>query len=126
MSFPENDRKTQSKSGKTFPDDRGYNRAPISPAIADALRAEFGRAGAAVKVVARLTDANERTVRNWFEGKNAPSGENLIVLIHHSDAVLETVLGLSRRSELLVVGKLDSLRTQLEQVVVALGELKGR
>ena len=75
--------------------------------------------------MARLTATNECTVHNWFEGKNAPSGENLIVLIRHSDAVLETVLGLSRRSELLVVGKLDSLRTQLEQIVVALGELKG-
>lgn len=126
MSFPENDRKVQFKSGRSLPDDRRYNHAPIPPAIAKALKAELGRAGAAVKGVARLTAANERTVRNWFEGKNAPSGENLIVLIHHSDAVLETVLGLSRRSELLVVGKLDSLRTQLERILVALSELKGR
>lgn len=64
--------------------------------------------------------------RATASSQNAPSGENLIVLIQHSDAVLETVLGLSRRSELLVVGKLDSLRSQLEQVVVALGELQGR
>ena len=27
--------------------------------------------------VAMITDANERTVRNWFEGKNGPSGESL-------------------------------------------------
>ena len=76
--------------------------------------------------MARLTATNECTVHNWFEGKNAPSGENPIVLIHHSAAALETVLGLSRSSKLLVVGKLDSPRTQLEEIVVALGGLKGR
>jgi len=36
-------------------------------------------------------------VRNWFEGKNGPSGENLMALIRYSDAVLAMVLQLSGR-----------------------------
>jgi hypothetical protein len=42
-----------------------------------------------VKRVARLADAKERGVRNWFEfeAKNGPSGEHLIALMRRSDVV---------------------------------------
>ena len=63
-----------------------------------ALATDFGASPSAVKRVARLTSANERAVRNWFEGKNAPSGENLVGLMRHSDAVLSSVLILADRS----------------------------
>jgi hypothetical protein len=50
--------------------------------------------------VAKLVGSNERTVRNWFDGRNGPSGEHLVVLMHHSDAVVGTVLTLSGRDGL--------------------------
>ena len=85
MSRPKNDRKVQSESGKTFqdPDTESFVRA-----IAGALKAEFGATPSALKTVAQLTHSNERTVRNWLEGKNGPTG------------VLGTVLELADRRDL--------------------------
>ncbi len=65
---------------------------PFAMVIAGALRREFGTSAVAVKQVAFLARANERAVKNWFDAKNAPSGENLVSLMRHSDEVLETVL----------------------------------
>ncbi|WP_375269518.1 hypothetical protein [Phenylobacterium sp.] len=97
MSFTENDRKVRSKSGRVLPDE-SYQGVPYSAAIADALASEFGSVRAAVKNLARLTNTNERAVRNWFDGKNGPSGKSLIRLMQHSDATFGVVLGLCRRS----------------------------
>ena len=49
--------------------------------IPSTLRAEFGSSTSSVKTVARLTRTNERAVRNWSDGKNGPSGENLVSLM---------------------------------------------
>jgi len=56
MSFPKNDRKIQSKSGKTFPN--GDVGDGFSIVISKALKAEFGQTPAAVKTVANLAGAN--------------------------------------------------------------------
>ena len=53
---------------------------------------------AGIEVVVQLTGANERTVRNWFDAKNGPSGEFLVALCRHSDEVLATVLKLAGRA----------------------------
>ena len=62
--------------------------------------------------------ANERAVRNWFEARNGPSGEHLVMLMHHSPAVVEAVLALSGRMDLvqtkLIVDARDSVRHILE------------
>ena len=81
MSFTENDRKVQSKIGKTFPKRAGYDGPPIAEVIAAALKADFGTAPSAMKHIARLTGANERAVRNWMGGQNRPSAEMLICLM---------------------------------------------
>ena len=65
-----------------------------------------------MKRVARLTAANERTVRNWFEGKNGPSGENLVSLMQHSDAVLDMALVRSGRDRIAAGVALVALREQ--------------
>ena len=85
MSFTENDRKIQSESGKSFPTSNEHARPLFVKTIALALKEEFGGGPSAIKTAARLTRANERTVRNWFEAKNGPSGENLIPLLRYSD-----------------------------------------
>ena len=79
MSFTKNDRNLQPRSGKSFQiGDRQVGPSFIQ-AITSALKTEFGGGPSGLKTVARFTGANERAVRNWFEGKNGPSGENLII-----------------------------------------------
>jgi hypothetical protein len=47
----------------------------------------------------RWTGANERTVKNWIAGTHGPSGEHLIVLAHHSNAVMMVFHQLAKRHE---------------------------
>lgn len=121
MSFSEKDRKLQSEFGKAFPIDGAAQ--PLARTIAFALKAEFGGTPSALKTVAQLTSSNERAVRNWFEAKNGPSAENLVVLMRHSDLVLRTVLGLADRQDLVVAVGLASLRRQLVDAVAAIDGL---
>lgn len=66
-------------------------------AIAAALRAELGPTHQAIKTAMRWTGASERTVKYWLSGERGPSGEHLIRLAQHSDAVLVTVLTMAGR-----------------------------
>lgn len=119
------DRKLRSGSGKKFPP------APPAPgdgeqfatAVSEALRREFGTSPAAVKTVARLARANERAVKNWFDAKNAPSGELLVRLLQHSDEVLESVLHLAERNELLTKKKITDARRELREILAVLDDL---
>jgi hypothetical protein len=122
MSFSKKDRKLQSISGKTF-HSSGDAELSFAEAIALALRQEFGGKPSALKTVAQLTRANERAVRNWFEGKNGPSGANLIVLMRHSDLVLKAVMSLADRQDLVVAVGLAGLRRQLVDAVAAIDGL---
>ena len=81
------------------------------------MRLEWGATPSARKEVCRLTGANERAVRNWFEAKNGPSGENLVHLLRHSHAVLTTVLSLAGRQDLLVSANVMGLRQHLSQLI---------
>lgn len=122
MSLTQNDRNLRSVSG------RKIQRAPdpvpgFAVAIAAALRREFGGSPGAVKAVARVTLANERAVRNWFEAKNGPSGDNLIALIQVSDEVLEAVLRLAGRPELVAAQSLTRARAKLQQMLELIDDL---
>ena len=66
-------------------------------AIADALRCELGLTHRAIKTVMRWTGASERTAKYWLSGERGPSGEHLIRLAQHSDAVLITLLTMAGR-----------------------------
>jgi hypothetical protein len=123
MSRRKNDRKFQSGSGKTFQDldTEGFVRA-----IAVALKAEFGAMPSTLKTVAQLTHSNERAVRNWFEGKNGPSGANLVILMRHSDRVLRTVLELADRRDLVLAVGLTRLRQRLIEAVAEIDSLPRR
>ncbi|WP_293678302.1 hypothetical protein [uncultured Phenylobacterium sp.] len=122
MSFTENDRKLQPESGRSFPPSR--EATPFNESIASALKADFGSARSVVKHVARLTGANDRTVRNWFEGNNGPSGENLVSLMRHSDAVMDVVLLLSRRGRSARGVALLTLRDKLSDAVAAIDAIE--
>ena len=66
-------------------------------AIARALHEELGGTHRAIKMAMRWTGASERTVKYWFAGDRGPSGDHLISLARHSDAVLCVVLALAGR-----------------------------
>ena len=125
MSFTRKDRKLRAQSGKGFP------KVPAGPpsaqrfveALALALRQEYGSSTSTIKTVARLTSTNERTVKNWFDAKNGPTGENLVVLMRHSDIVLQTVLQLAGREDLIVTMTFASTRAKLREMLRMLDQL---
>jgi len=121
MSFTKKDRKIQSESGKTFPE---ISPETLAAAIAFALRTEFGATPSSVKTVAQLTRSNERAVRNWFDSKNGPSADNLVVLMRHSNLVLKTVLELSDRPDLVLASGILGLREQLADVLAAIDKAR--
>ena len=128
MSFPKKDRKFQPRSGKTFPNTHTHQHVvdghAYAIAIADALHRAFGGTHAAVKSVAILTGANERTVKNWFGAKNGPNGQHLIQLAHHSDEVLEVILKLADRAELLTTKMLVDSREKLIEMMDIIDSLR--
>jgi len=62
-------------------------------------------------------------VRNWFDGRNGPSGEHLVTLMRSSTAVLETVLGLAGRQDLATVVLVQDARRRLVTILAALDAL---
>jgi hypothetical protein len=118
MSLTKNDRINRSISGTTFPSGR------FADAIAAALHREYGETHAAVKTVVALTGANERAVKNWFDAKNAPSGEFVVTLCRHSDQVLETLLLRAGREEQVKAKKIVDATNKLREVLVLLDELQ--
>lgn len=124
MSSAQKDRKVRTGAGSVFPDAGRSPRSETFPdRIAQALRRSFGHSPGAVKTVARLTGGNERAVRNWFEGRNAPSAENLVILMRHSDEVLETVMLLASRPAQASVCRLASAKGTLKQMLALVEDL---
>ena len=125
MSPTQKDRNLQSDSGRsiTLPTDRG-DQSSFAEVIAEALRRQYGGTPAAVKIVVRLTRVNERAVKNWFDAKNGPSGENLVGLLRHSDEVLETVLSLAGRQDLIVARKLTGAREKLKEMLAMIDDVQ--
>ncbi|MGW1425753.1 hypothetical protein ACWAT4_37125 [Bradyrhizobium manausense] len=126
MSLPKKDRKIQSVSGNSHPDgtaDLGSSEFALE--IAEALHKEFGETHAAIKTVVALTKANERAVKNWFSAKNGPTGRHLVDLVRISDEVLESVLRMSGRSDLILAKKLGDSKQTLIKMLSLIGELQG-
>ena len=125
MSPTQKDRNLRSDSGRSIPLTAATGDPPSFPeVIAEALRRQYGGTPAAVKIVVRLTRANERAVKNWFDAKNGPSGENLVSLLRHSDEVLETVLALAGRQDLIVARKLTGAREKLKEMLAMIDDLQ--
>lgn len=121
MSFPKNGRKLRPESGKHFPNSAARlalaEDFDFTIVIAEVLREAFGGSAAAAKEVMAFTGAGERTVRNWFEGKNGPSGINLVRLVGHSDEVLEIFLLMADRGDILTAKKLVDARWVLVEML---------
>jgi hypothetical protein len=125
MSSTKKDRKIRPISGKIFLTAPTSSRH-FAEAIAGALRQGFGGTHAAVKTVVSLTGANERSVKNWFDAKNGPSGEHLVDLARHSDDVLEAFLMMSGRGEVIAAKKMVDARRKLHEMLVILDQLEGK
>jgi hypothetical protein len=127
MSLTKRDRKIQSVSRKDVPDgsDAVANGGFVQ-VIAQALHRDFGETHAAAKTVARLTKANERAAKNWFMAKNGPTGKRLVDLIRISDEVLEAVLIMSGRHQLVVAKKLADSKQLLIEMLRLIDELEGQ
>lgn len=123
MSFTGKDRKFRSSGGNDIPDGAEPPPHAFATIVALALHREFGASPAAIKSVANLASANERAVKNWFDAKNAPNGVYLVRLLEHSDEVLEVVLKLSGRHELLTAKKVRDARRQLRKLLLELDAL---
>jgi hypothetical protein len=128
MSFRKNG-KSFPKKGKSFPKkggDGGSNFSPDDRAfamkIASALRTELKDRSSRAKLVAGWTGANERTVKNWISGRYAPSGRHLVVLAQYSDQVLNTILSMADRQDLLFAGKAEDLRRKVIELAAIIGK----
>jgi hypothetical protein len=126
MSPPKKYRKSQPALGNFNPSGvNGIGSAEFARAIAEALRRDFGDTHAAVKTVVALTNANERAVKNWFSAKNGPTGRHLVDLVRSSDEVLEAVLRMSGRNDLILAKKLGDSKQTLIKMLKLIGELQG-
>jgi hypothetical protein len=107
------------KKGKNFPgSSRAARQGPNYVAVVAAcLRNELGDTHQAVKTVMKWTGANERTVKNWLGGRYGPNGEHLICLFRHSDEVLDALLRLAGREEVVATQKLVTVREVLAQAL---------
>lgn len=123
MSLTKKERMIQPLSGKTFPSSGAMSNGQFTGIISEALRREYAGRHGAVKVVARLTGANERAVKNWFAGKNGPSGEHLVVLAQHCSHVLEAFLLLAARGDLITVTRIAEVKNQLKRISLLIDDL---
>lgn len=119
MSFPKKG-KFFPKKGKSFPKrDRGggsdfsLDDRAFAMKIASALNSELKDQHSRAKLIAGWTGANERTVKNWIAGRYAPSARHLVVLARHSDQVLNAILAMAGRQDLLLADKVDDLRRRV-------------
>jgi hypothetical protein len=128
MSFRKKGRKVRPVSGRTFPRSSGTveksDGYDYTAVIAETLREAFGKTGRSVKTVMAYTGAGERAVKNWFEGKNGPNGENLVELVRHSDEVLEALLSMAGREDILAGKLLVDARDKLAEMLEIIDQLK--
>ena len=119
MSFP--------KRGKFFPRYRGRGGSDgngggppdavnFDAEIASALEKMLRDGKIRIKTVAGWTGANERTVKNWVSGRYGPCGSHLIVLMRHSDEVLESVLSMVGLHDLRLAEKLIVMEQHMQEL----------
>jgi hypothetical protein len=128
MSFPKKG-KSFPKKGKSFPKRGGDGSSDFSlddhaftMKIASALTSELKDRNSRAKLVAGWTGANERTVKNWISGRYAPSGRHLVVLAQHSDQVLNAILLMADRQDLLLARGLEDLRRRVLELAAIIGD----
>ena len=126
MSFPKKG-KSFPKKGKSFPNGGGSSDFSLDDhafamKIASALTSELKDRNSRAKLVAGWTGANERTVKNWISGRYAPCGRHLVVLAQHSDQVLNAILSMADRQDLLLARRVGDLRRKVLELAAIIEE----
>lgn len=81
------------KKDQVFPiKPRAISDAELAQIVADALRKDFGDTPSAIKHIGRVTNANLRAIKNWYEARNTPSSGHLLLLARSSPSILSFVL----------------------------------
>lgn len=128
MSFHKKGRNFRTVPGKTFPTSTDKLKHPggdgFRSVIAETLHEAFGGTRMSVKAVMAHTGASERTVKNWFQCKNGPNGENLVELMRCSDEVLEAVLWMAGREDILAGKMLVDAREKLVEMLNIIDQLQ--
>src|SRR3984957_20860690 len=114
------------KKGKSFPKrvkagDFSLDDHAFAMKIALALKSELKDRNSRAKLVAGWTGANERTVKNWILGRYAPCGRHLVVLAQHSDQVMNAILSMADRQDLLSAPKVEELRRKVFELTAIMG-----
>lgn len=98
MSFP--------KKGKLFPNSPEHPRPvdvlSFASVISMALRRAAEDRNTTIKTVVNWTGANERTVKNWFNGRYGPSGDHLMTLANQCDEVMGAIILMTGRKWMLM------------------------
>ena len=132
MSFPKKG-KSLPKKGKSFPKRNGDGGADFNlddhafaMKIALALKSELKDRNSRAKLVAGWTGASERTAKNWISGRYAPCGRHLVVLAQHSDQVLNAILSMADRQDLLLARSVGDLRRKVLELAAIIGDPDAR
>lgn len=118
MSFP--------KTGNVFPNGagRGGGAPSFAKLVSTALRASLRGQASSIKTVARWTGANERTVKNWFAGERAPTGDHFLGLAANPPEVLAAFLAAIHRSDCLVMAEIEEARAKVASALLALDAVR--
>jgi hypothetical protein len=119
-SFPQYRRRSGSDGSGGRPPHQVKFAAEIALALEKMLRGGMIR----IKTVASWTGANERTVKNWVSGRYGPCGAHLIMLMQHSDEVIESVLSMVGLDDLRLAEELVLLEKHMQELALMIRSLK--
>jgi hypothetical protein len=114
MSFPQ--------KGKVLPK-RLRQDGRFALLVTGVLRRSLGERSSAIKVAARWTGAGERTVKNWFSGQNAPSGDHFLELVRNCPDMLDEFLAAAGQTERLSGVNVRRARLALVSALLNLDKL---
>jgi hypothetical protein len=120
-SFPKKGNSFPKRDGDGGPNFNLDDRA-FAMKIALALKLELKNRNSRAKLVAGWTGASERTVKNWILGRYAPCGRHLVVLAQHSDQVLNVILSMADRRDLLLARTVGDLRRKVFELAALMRE----
>ncbi len=86
---------------------------PFAALVAVTLRQAMVDKPSAIKVMARWTGAGERTVKNCFSGRGAPSGDHFLELARDSPDVLDALLKAAGQSDRIAASGVRAARLAL-------------
>lgn len=86
--------------------------------ISEALRKDYADLPSAVKQIGLQTGANLRAIRNWYEGRHAPSSFHLLALAKSSPSILRLVLTQIGGKDLLEAFQILSSNTPEKSAII--------